>query len=277
MDGKNPMAKFTGTTGGQNTTRASRVGEPDGAGHAATADDPANVGLFIGLEEILSLVIRSSRGHLGPIRGYASLIQDDNEESSNTRRWADKIVRNVRRMENCLGLLDMYRIRGALGLQHSTWHRIVSSVMDQFAAVNVKGVPIEIVNDTRGTFVQHPGLITRVLAHLVVNAYESIDRTGKLTVRIGNDGHTSDGRRRFEVRVDDTGCGIDKKISARIWKPFFTTKHNHVGLGLSYVAAAAPVLGMNVTIDSKSGRGTSVGLVLSEQGDLDGYQEQVDR
>lgn len=222
--------------------------------------------MFFGLEEILSLVIRSGRSHVGPIRGYASLIQDDNTNESNTRRWADKIVRNARRMEDYFELLDMYRIRGATGVKQCSWQKIVSTVMDRFSAVNLKGVPIEIFNNTSGPFRQHAGLVTRVLSHIVFNAYESIQRTGKLSVRIDSTGHTSDGRRRFELRVSDNGCGIDKENSDLIWKPFFTTKHDHVGLGMTYVAAAAPVLGMKVEVDSTAGRGTTVGLLLSEQG-----------
>lgn len=228
--------------------------------------DPANLGLFFGLEELFSLVVHSGKNHLGPIKGYASLIQDDNDDSSSTRRWADKIVRNVQRMEDYFELLNMYRIRGAIGIKKVTWQHIVSSVMDRFAAVNIKGIPIEIVNDTSGAFVQHGNLVTRVLTHLVINAYESIESTGKITVTIDDRGHTSDGRRSFEARVADTGCGIDRTKSDMIWKPFYTTKHDHIGLGLSYVAAAAPVLGMTVEVDSTSGRGTTVGLVLSEQG-----------
>jgi signal transduction histidine kinase len=229
-------------------------------------ENPADIGLFYGLEELFSLVIHSGKNHLGPIKGYASLIQDENDDASNTRRWADKIVRNVRRMEDYFELLNTYRIRGAIGVRTVSWQHIVSSVMDSFATVNIKGVPIEIDNNTRGTFVQHAELIRRVLIHLVINAYESIETTGKLSASINEIGHTGDGRRRFEVRVTDTGCGIDRKNSEMIWKPFFTTKHDHIGLGLSYVAAAAPVLGMNVEVDSSNGRGTTVGLVLSEQG-----------
>jgi len=229
-------------------------------------DDPANLGLFFGLEELFSLVIHSGKNYLGPIKGYASLIQDDNEDVSSSRRWADKIVRNVQRMEDYFELLNMYRIRGAIGIKKVSWQHIVSAVMDRFATVNVKGIPIEIINDTTGTFSQHGNLVVRVLTHLVINAYESIESTGKLTVTIEDRGHTSDGRRSFEVRVSDTGCGIDKSNSDMIWKPFYTTKHDQLGLGLSYVAAAAPVLGMTVEVDSTSKRGTTVGLVLSEQG-----------
>jgi signal transduction histidine kinase len=222
--------------------------------------------LFDDLEEMLSVLIHNGKNYLGPIKGYASLIQDDNDDRSNTRRWADKIMRNVRQMEDHFEQLNSYRIRGTVGVSETSWQRLVSGVMDRFAAVNVKGVPIEITNDTRGKFRQHIGLLKRVLSHIVVNAYESIGSTGKLSLFIVDAQPTEDGRRSFAVRITDTGRGIEAKDIGAIWKPFYTTKHNHVGLGLSYVAAAAEILDMELNVASKTGHGTTVTLILAEQG-----------
>jgi signal transduction histidine kinase len=227
---------------------------------------PVDLGLFEGLEGMLSVLINTGRNNIGPIKGYASLIQDETPDSSNERRWADKIMRSVRLMEDHLNTLDMFRIDGREGAQDLSWHRLISEVTDHFAAVNLKGVPIEIVNDTRGTFRQYGGLLKRVLVHLVVNAYESIEQSGKITLFVENLSATDDGRRRFAIRVSDTGVGIGGEAMKEIWQPFYTTKHNHIGLGLPYVTAAAAVMGMETELISSAGRGTSVGLLLTEQG-----------
>ena len=219
-----------------------------------------------GLEGILSVLIHNGKNHLGPIKGYASLIQDDTDHDSNARRWADKIMRNVREMEDHLHALEMFQLKGAIGLADISWHRVMSDVMDRFAAVNVRGVPIEIVNETRGTFRQHKELLKRVLVHLVVNAYESIERTGKITLSVREQSAAEDDRRRFTVGVTDSGCGMDGELMRCIWTPFFTTKRNHIGLGLPFVAAAAAVMKMDIEVTSTSGRGTAVGLVVTEQG-----------
>jgi signal transduction histidine kinase len=222
--------------------------------------------LMGGLEGMLSVLIRNGKNYLGPIKGYASLIQDDTDEASNTRRWADKIMRNVRVMEDHFNSLDMYRIKGALGVAEVSWHLLVSEVMDHFAAVNVKGVPIEIANETRGTFRQHGELLKRVLVHLVVNAYESIERAGKVDLTILPHSDTDDGRRRVAIRVADSGRGMDGETTKRIWIPFYTTKRHHVGLGLPYVATAAALMKMEVEVVSTLGGGTVVNLVLTEEG-----------
>lgn len=236
---------------------------PDAAGDNGI---PVDLGLFEGLESMLSVLIHSGKIHLGPIKGYASLIQDDTPETANVRRWADKIMRSVREMEDQLNALDMFRIAGTVGVQEISWHRLISEVMDHLAAVNVKGIPVEIVNDTRGVFRQHGELLKRVLIHLVVNAYESIEQSGKITLIVERHSVTDDGLRRFAVRVVDTGGGIDGEAMKDIWQPFYSTKHNHVGLGLPYVTAAAAVMDMETELVSSAGRGTSVGLLLTEQG-----------
>jgi len=223
-------------------------------------------GLFNGLEEMLSLLIHNSKNQLAPIKGYASLIQDDNDGQDNSKRWADKIVRNVRRMEDHLELLNMYRIRSAVGMGNTSWQHTVAAVMDYFSAINVKAIPIEIVNDTRGSFEQHGELLKRVLMHLVINAYESIGATGKMTLTVAELDRGAGEKRRFAVHVSDTGCGIEPENIESAWTPFYTTKHDHIGLGLPYVAAAASILGMNIEVESSAGRGTTVGLVLAEQG-----------
>ena len=123
-----------------------------------------------------------------------------------------------------------------------------------------------IVNDTRGAFRQHGELLKRVLIHLVVNAYESIEQSGKITLTVEQHSVTDDGLRRFAVRVIDTGGGIDGEAMKDIWLPFYSTKDNHVGLGLPYVTAAAAVMDMETELVSSAGRGTSVGLLLTEQG-----------
>ena len=225
-----------------------------------------NAGLIDGLEGVLSALIRNGKSHLGPIKGYASLIQDDTDDQSNSRRWADKIMRNVREMEDHLHALGMFRLKEAIGESEISWHRIVCEVMDRLAAVNAKGVPIAIANEVHGTFHQHKELLKRVLVHLVVNAYESIEQSGKIALTIEERDREDDGRRKFAVWITDNGCGMTGEVMKRSWTPFFTTKQNHIGLGLPYVAAAASVTKMAVEVASTKGLGTTVGLIITETG-----------
>ncbi len=80
-----------------------------------------------------------------------------------------------------------------------------------------------------------PDLCEQAFANLVLNAYEAMTHTGgKLTVRVA--AANSDGRRGVEVGIEDTGPGIPPELHEQIFNPFFTTKKEGVGLGLSLVS-----------------------------------------
>ena len=70
--------------------------------------------------------------------------------------------------------------------------------------------------------------------------------------------------RHVEVRVGDTGEGMDADTLAKVFEPFFTTKPagKGTGLGLAMVYGFARQSGGRVTIASEAGRGTAVSIWL---------------
>ena len=66
----------------------------------------------------------------------------------------------------------------------------------------------------------------------------------------------------LEIRVADTGTGIPKDVSMRIFEPLFSTKGFGVGLGLPIVKSTLEQHGGEVRVNSRSGHGTTVVLRL---------------
>lgn len=60
------------------------------------------------------------------------------------------------------------------------------------------------------------------------------------------------------VRVSDDGEGIPSDLRDRVVEPFFTTKDDAAGLGLTLVAETVESAGGDLRIDSEPGRGTTV-------------------
>ena len=79
-----------------------------------------------------------------------------------------------------------------------------------------------------------PELCEQVFTNLVLNAYEAMPGGGKLRVAVT--AANSDGQRGVAVEVEDTGPGIPPELGQQIFNPFFTTKKDGVGLGLSIVS-----------------------------------------
>jgi PAS domain S-box-containing protein len=63
-----------------------------------------------------------------------------------------------------------------------------------------------------------------------------------------------------ELRISDTGCGIDPKIKDRIFDPYFTTKESGKGSGIGLSVVHGIVRDHNgaIAIESKVGAGTTV-------------------
>jgi signal transduction histidine kinase len=96
------------------------------------------------------------------------------------------------------------------------------------------------------------------LINLIVNAIQSMDGEGVLTI--------SSGRRDadIEISVADTGAGIPEEIRSTLFEPFVTTKPEGkgTGLGLSTVLMVVEHHGGRVDFSTKSGVGTTFRVAL---------------
>lgn len=90
----------------------------------------------------------------------------------------------------------------------------------------------------------------QVLLNLYLNAIQAMDRGGSLTVRASMD------QGMLRVSVEDSGPGIAPEALGHIFDPYFTTKPNGVGLGLSIVHKIVEAHGGEIFVDGADGDGT---------------------
>ena len=98
-----------------------------------------------------------------------------------------------------------------------------------------------------------PTQIQQVLINLAVNARDAMPGGGKIDVVARADDAA------VELRVTDTGTGIDPAIADRIFEPLFSTKEEGkgTGLGLSVVAAVVTDHGGTIAVRSPPGQGAT--------------------
>ena len=78
-------------------------------------------------------------------------------------------------------------------------------------------------------------LCEQVFINLVTNAYQAMDgQGGVLRVEIAPE--SSSGKAGVAITLEDTGPGVPAELREQIFNPFFTSKKEGVGLGLSIVA-----------------------------------------
>jgi signal transduction histidine kinase len=102
--------------------------------------------------------------------------------------------------------------------------------------------------------------LDRVFFNLINNAREAVPAGGRLTVRARTEG------RGVEILVEDTGRGIPPEDLPRVLEPFFTTKPEGNGLGLSICRSLVWQMGGDMTIESEVGRGTRVRIRVPQAG-----------
>jgi signal transduction histidine kinase/CheY-like chemotaxis protein len=96
-----------------------------------------------------------------------------------------------------------------------------------------------------------PTQIQQVLLNLAINARDAMPEGGRIDVTARADDDA------VELRVSDTGTGIEPQIADLIFEPLFTTKEagKGTGLGLSVVAAVVTDHGGTIAVRSPPGQG----------------------
>src|SRR5574344_2679885 len=66
----------------------------------------------------------------------------------------------------------------------------------------------------------------------------------------------------YYLTIADNGCGMDQKTAARIFEPYFTTKANGTGLGLTMVYKIIKEFNGEIDVKSVLGHGTVFSIIL---------------
>jgi two-component system, cell cycle sensor histidine kinase and response regulator CckA len=113
-----------------------------------------------------------------------------------------------------------------------------------------------------------PGQIEQAILNIAVNARDAMESGGSLSLVVSeasvDDAFAQSNQPMppgsyVEVRVTDTGHGMDEATKARIFEPFFTTKEvgKGTGLGLSMVYGTVRQTGGYIFVDSEPGKGAT--------------------
>jgi signal transduction histidine kinase len=123
-----------------------------------------------------------------------------------------------------------------------------------------KPIKIEFQNAADLAEVEHDSdQIHQVLLNLLLNAVQATDGSGTVHVDIGSRGDFA------TVDVSDTGRGISPRNLPNIFRPFFTTKGNGTGLGLSLARRIVEEHHGRIEVSSVEGKGSRFTVLLPFQ------------
>ena len=132
----------------------------------------------------------------------------------------------------------------------------IASLGDRFRADNI--------NVGRNFAVDMPSfkgdqkLLSEGLRHLLQNAAEAMPQGGQLTV-----GTSFDAKKGIiSLKVTDTGAGISENHIKKVFQPYFSSKKNHRGLGLTIAKRIIDLHRGTLAISSVKGQGTTIFINL---------------
>ncbi len=204
------------------------------------------------LGELSAGVAHEIRNPLGIIKSSAQVLKKNAGGDEKAKELTSFIMEEVDRLDRVVSnFLDFARPR-KLNLEEGRIEDIVERSL-HLAEPRLSGAHIKIEKD----FEAHmpPAKVdseqlSQAFLNLIINAVESMPDGGKLAVKIGSH------RNYVEVSFADTGIGIPGEILGKIFNPFFSTRDEGSGLGLSIVHKIIETHNGIITVKSRINEGS---------------------
>ena len=217
---------------------------------------------MVAVGTIASTVSHDLRGPLSAIRNALYLMDRSPDKTPEMKQTISKAV------DNAVKMLDEVRARTSESELETEMLELSSFIK---TIVDETPIPsrITVKTDLKMVNVSIDGLrVRRVLENLISNAVDAMNNEGKLIISNGIEGD------QVCIIVQDTGTGIPENIKKTLFRPFVTTKNKGTGLGLYYCKKTIEKHNGSITVDSKSGSGSTFTIYIPLHQPIDATLEQ---
>lgn len=203
---------------------------------------------------------------LGVVIGYLDLIKAYYDKPEQVKKNAQHVEEAVHRIVSIIKQLSSLVVKSRPPLSKGNLQRLLESSIARFHAEHKLSAPVTIDNPLGElAFDTNYEVFEEVVSKVLINAWEAYDNrpTDPRPISI----HTRlfdrpDEGRLLEIRVDDSGHGLDEEIRDHVFEPFISSKHTvGVGMGLTIARHALRNLGGEATIVDRDGGGASAILI----------------
>ncbi len=201
------------------------------------------------------------------IIGVAELMMGRLDAESELYGYAQSILSAAHKSSSLTHQLLIFSRREILHPELLDFNSVVRDMEKMLARLvgdNVRLVT-RLGNEVGSVLVDHSQL-HQVVLNLVINAAQAIDGTGHVVVsteKVDIAREEIDLPEQLEtgsyvrLSVRDDGCGMDRETLRHIFEPFYTTKTNGTGLGLSTVYGIVHQSNGHIYVKSEPGRGST--------------------
>jgi two-component system cell cycle sensor histidine kinase/response regulator CckA len=212
---------------------------------------------------------------IGAILGWAELGMEQAASSGPPLlTYFEKIHAQCDRVTALVWQLLAFARKQILEPRNFSFNQTVQDVLNLLDKVIGKDIEIKtILAENLYAVRADPTQVEQVLMNLCINSRDAMSQGGVLTIETRNAEFSEQQCRslpgaqpgRFaELRVRDTGTGMDSSVRERIFEPFFTTKETGrgTGLGLATVFGIVKQHGGYILVESQPGAGSTFQIFL---------------
>ena len=216
---------------------------------------------FATLGEVATGLAHEIRNPLAGIAGVIEIIGRDLPATSPARAVVKDVRQEIARINHIVtDLLQTARPHPPKVRKSDLNTTVEHAVMLGRQQGLAKGIEISLHKDPSLPEVEHDSdQIHQVLLNLLLNAQQAIDQKGKIEVTVEKKGAAA------VIEVKDNGRGIAAEQLPNIFRPFYTTKGDGTGLGLSLARRIVEDHQGRIDVTSAVGKGTTFAVVLPLQ------------
>jgi PAS domain S-box-containing protein len=242
---------------------------------AVEREEHLRTGRVEGLEVLASGLAREVEPLLAGILSQTGVALSELAPDSPLRRGVEEIEEAALSANALTSTLSALSKNGRTDVQRVPLGDLLRDNEHSLRAAVKPGLNLELPSKEKGESAL-PSLrgdarqLAELVLALVVNASDAVsDENGWVRVATGvtevdsellNRAYLGKGKNPGSylfLEVSDNGCGMDEETLSKIFVPFFTTKPQRRGLGLTTVLAAVRAHGGILTVDSAPGKGST--------------------
>ena len=217
---------------------------------------------FAELGELYSGIAHELRQPLSVISNaiyYLKMTLPEADET--TKEYLNMISDEARNAGDIIsGFLKLTRT-GLLERQEVEVSSLIDKALKKFTlAENIelkKDIPADIP-----PILVDPTQIGQVFYNIINNAIQAMSEVENGELAIKAKSKEKEGKTGVEVSFSDTGVGISKENTKKLFEPLFTTKASGIGLGLSICKNLVEANEGELEVQSEEGKGTTVTIII---------------
>ncbi len=209
--------------------------------------------------EMSAWIAHEFRNYMGTILGFSRLLAKKLEPKDARQEMIKAITDELSSMEGLITELLSYGKKAEINPVPAAMVPLLKDLMKEFIETrkypNIRWVTSfpKSVPEIR----LDPVLINRAFSNLFRNALEAMASGGEIRLRL-----LTRPAGMIQLEISDTGPGIPKENLDKIFLPFFTTKEQGTGVGLSLVHKIILSHGGHLSVGSMEGKGTTFRIIL---------------